>query len=99
MTLRELSDGEEFWAGNDPDDEIEMTMDENELLLDTTDEDDGTDDVEFYEELRFGCRPLSARRRIEISREERWLKSALADFEEYYGIEDFDDHYVERSSY
>lgn len=99
MTLRDQSDGEEFWADNDLDDGFEMTMDDDEILLDTTALDEGDDNEEPFEEEEISLRPLSALRRIEIAREDRWLRSALADFDEYYGTEDFDDRYGSWSSH
>lgn len=99
MTLRDHSDGEEFWADNDLDDGFEMTMDDDEILLDTTALDEGDDNEEPFEAVEISLRPLSALRRIEIAREDRWLRSALADFDEYYGTEDFDDRYGLRSSH
>ena len=55
-------------------------------------EEEGEGDEDF-EALDFTNRykNFSAKRRIEIAREDKWLQSAMADFEDFDSIGDYDD--------
>lgn len=100
MATREDAQPESTWRDDDQDDQSEMEMemdDDSELYLDDMESDD--DDLEIDVEddevdsrltrLVDRYQAFSARRRIEIAREDKWLKSVMADFDDY---ESFEDH-------
>lgn len=106
MTPRTDPD-DEPWDDDDPDGDLDEDMEYDEFpedLIDLDDEDEDEDDEEEEEEeeeLRFDSRGaakhLTARQRIEIAREDRWLKSMMADFDDIDDIdriEGFSDCYV-----
>ena len=75
---------------------------EDEYLDDTF----GLLEEEEEEELESGSspfsKPMTPRQRVELAREERWLRSMTADFEdidEFERIESFGDYYVDRFSH
>ena len=79
MTTRNDVNRIEF---EDATDEFEIEeMDEEEIYFDH----DDVEPDEEYEALDFTSRyqHFSARRRIEIAREDKWLQSAMADFEDF----------------
>ena len=85
----------EFWIGVPPDEFGDLDMDENDIGLSSTmDLDD-----EVFNDCGETFRTYTARQRIEIAREDKWLESAMADFDDYYEIEDFDDYYAVRFSH
>ena len=94
---------EEPWEDDDPDGYMDEDMEYDEYpedLIELDDEDEDEEEEE-EEELDFesmgGGKSLTARQRIEIAREDRWLKSMMVDFEdidEFDRIEGFSDCYV-----
>ena len=66
---------------DDESDEFELEeMDDEELYFDDEDElDEAYDALDFTSRYRH----FSARRRIEIAREDKWLQSVMADFEDF----------------
>ena len=88
---------DEVWPGTDAGQIAEMEM-EDEYL-------DDTFGLIEEEELDAGfstlSKPMTPRQRVELAREERWLRSMTADFEdidEFERIESFGDYYVDRFS-
>jgi hypothetical protein len=81
------------WVDDDPED-LEMNIDDTDLELDGIDPDLLVEEEEEEEELVFdsadGYRSMTARQRVEIERENRWLRFETADFDEYDWNEDLD---------
>ena len=100
MAAREDADPVSTWLDDDQDDLTEMEMemdDDSDLYLDDdmeSDDDDLEIDVDDDEvdsrltRLVDRYQAFSARRRIEIAREDKWLKSVMADFDDYDSFED-----------
>lgn len=86
----------EDWDDDESDDPSEMDMDD-ELYFDDLDGEEEEAELNFDASKRY--KSFSARRRIEIAREDKWLKSVMADFDDFDGIEDFSDNYAEEFSY
>lgn len=77
------------WADDDPDFPEDQELDDNEFpeeILEPGDEDELDFDAE---DLTIADKFFSARQRVEIAREERWLRSVMADFDDYDEIENF----------
>jgi len=78
--------------------DLELAMDDDNYFVD--DEDPGLEDES---ELEFEVEDLphsyTARQRIEMALEDKWLKSAMADFDDIDGLEDFADRQVAGFSY
>lgn len=87
------------WDEEDDDEDLaDLDMEDGDLYFEDIESDDDDDDGDFYESSdRY--KSFSARRRIEIAREDKWLKSAMADFDDFDGIEDLGDHFAEELSY
>lgn len=84
-----------YSIGDFPDVFGELDMDDGENLIGSefdSDETNSSGPVGTY-------RTYSARQRIEIAREGKWLKSALSDFDAYHEIEDIDDFYSVKFSH
>lgn len=83
----DYSDGEfPEWLGD-------MDMDDIDSYIDRESETDSEQFGEYGE----SCRTYTARQRIEIGGESRWLKSVTSDFETYDDeTVDFDDYYAVR---
>jgi hypothetical protein len=90
------TDVDDFDLDDDSDDYTDLEMDDDEDIF-FDDEADG----EEFEALDFTnrYRNFSARRRIEIAREDKWLQSVMADFEDFDSIGDPDDQQDWRSAY
>lgn len=99
MTTRH--DVEDLDFEDDSDEFEDLEMDEDEDIFFDDEGDDEDDDDEAYEALDFTSRykNFSARRRIEIAREDKWLQSAMADFEDFDFIGDVDDRPDWNSAY
>ena len=87
MTTRHDVDDLDLEDDSDEFADLEME-DDDEIYFD----DDNVGD-EDYEALDFSnrYRNFSARRRIEIAREDKWLQSVMADFEDFDFIGDSDE--------
>ena len=87
MTTRTY-DEDEIWVDDDLDETVEDEM-EDEVFFDDCLEPDSEDELSF----EFDSRPKSftARQRIEMAREEKWLQENMADFD-FELFEDFGDH-------
>jgi len=89
----------------DPEDSTWIADDPVECLDPDMDDDifpDEFDDNEDEVELDFDAEPrpkyFTPRQRIEMVREEQWLQSVVADFEDFERFEGFDDAYVSELS-
>jgi len=83
---------------DDATDEFEIIeMDDEEIFFDEYDvePDEECDVLDFTGRYRH----FSARRRIEIAREDKWLQSVMADFEDFDLIGDSDDRSGWKSAY
>ena len=85
----------EFWIGEPPGEFGDLDMDEDEIGVDS---DMDLDDTIFNDRGET-FRTYTARQRIEIAREDKWLESAMSDFDDYYEIEDFEDYYAAKFSH
>lgn len=85
-----------------PVDDLEDCMDED-MEDDTFLDDFDQPDIGDERDLDFDTPPqpkfLTAKQRVEVLREEQWLKSLTADFECWDDIEGFSDCYVEELSH
>lgn len=91
MDPRTQADDE--WVDEDPD-----FLEDEELEDDDFPEDilapDDEEALDFDDdEPTVSSKSFTARQRVEIAREERWLRDIMADFDEYDVIEDFADEY------
>ena len=93
MAVETVSEEHGFWMGNDPDEEMDLDLDE--YAEDPSILEDNVDPAFDFAE-RFANRNFSALRRIEIRGEDRWLRSAIADFEDF---DDFGEIYSGGFSY
>jgi len=100
MTPR-MDPDDEPWDEDDPDGFLDDDMEYDDFAEDDIELDEVDEDEEEEEELSLdsanSLKSLSARQRIEMAREERWLKSMMADIEdidEFERIEGFSDCYV-----
>lgn len=73
------------WQQDDPEDLLGFDMDDDELFF---------DDDAIEEELPEIAEDVPSWRRIEIAREGRFLKEAMADFEDYDEFEDYRREYT-----
>jgi hypothetical protein len=81
----------EPWQEDDPEDPLGFDMDdEEELFFDEEEMDEGL--LELSEDI-------PSWRRIEMAREDRFLKEAMADFEDYDEFEDFRHEYTAEFSH
>ena len=69
------------WQEDDPEDPLGFDMDDDEELF--------FDDDEIDEDILEMSEDIPSWRRIEMAREDRFLKEAMADFEDYDEFEDF----------
>ena len=80
------------WVDDDPE-ALEMNIDDSDLELDGI-EPELLEEEEEEEEIVFDStndyRSMTARQRVEIERENRWLRFETADFDEYDWTEDLD---------
>jgi hypothetical protein len=104
MATRTDDQSGDAWMTDTSEELDEMDMDESELFFDDLDVEE--DDEEEEEGERFTgsvdkYRSFSARRRIEIAREDRMLRCIIDDFDDidFDRIENLDDVQVERFSY
>ena len=106
MAAREDTQFDTTRVDDEPDDlleyEMELDMDDEEIYFDGL-EPEETEEAEDAEDGNSNganrYRSFTARRRIEIAREEKWLKSLMADFEDYDSIESLTGHEAERVSF
>jgi len=70
----------EQWQQDDPEDPLGFDMDDDELFL---------DDDKIDEEAIELSTDVPSWRRIEMAREDRFLREAMADFEDYDEFEDY----------
>jgi len=96
MISRDDTPDPDDWDQDDTDDLTDVEMDDEELFFDDIDDEDDKE-LDFESDDRY--KSFSARRRIEIANEDKWLKSAMADFDDFEQIEGFGDGYVEEFSY
>ncbi len=92
MSTRDDLEANLDWSGEEPEDELESDMemdDDGDYFLDDAEEDE-SDDEETVSLTESPYLEFSARRRIEIAREDKSLKSLLADFDDYDNFESFD---------
>ena len=73
------------WQQDDPEDLLGFDMDDDELFF---------DDDAIEEELPEIAEDVPSWRRIEMAREDRFLKEAMADFEDYDEFEDYRREYT-----
>ena len=85
----------EFWIGEPPGEFGDLDMDEDEIGVDA----DMDFDDAIFDDRGETLRTYTARQRIEIAREDKWLESAMSDFDDYYEIEDFEDYYAAKFSH
>jgi hypothetical protein len=78
------------WQQDDPEDLLGFDMDDDELFF---------DDDAIEEELPEMAEDIPSWRRIEMAREDRFLKEAMADFEDYDEFEDYWCEYTAESSH
>lgn len=81
----------------DSDDLTDIDMYDDDLYLD--DADDADDESEQWDSLAEKHLAFSARRRIEIAREDKLLMSELADFDDFGGFENPRGHHHAGLSY
>lgn len=86
----------EAWDEDDSEDLMELEMDEDELFFDDIGSDDDTGE---FTDASDRYKSFSARRRIEIAREDKWLKSVMADFDDLDRLDDFDGQFAGGPSY
>ena len=79
----------EFWIGEFPGEFADLDRDADEIGVDS---DLDLNDAIFIDRGET-FRLYTGRQQIEIAREDKWLGSAMSDFDDYYEIEDFDDYY------
>jgi hypothetical protein len=81
------------WADDGPEFSWDNDVDDDTLLLDDFDEDDIATDDEIVAECGRADQlsSLAPWRRIEIAREDKYLQSLLADFDQYDNFEYFGD--------
>jgi hypothetical protein len=86
MATRNEKKPREPWLDEESENLLELDMDDSDLFLDDLDVDE---DEEEFDQAADKYRSFSARRRIEIAREDRLLKSLMSDFDdfEFDGIE------------
>lgn len=84
------------WVTNDPADYLELEMDDDIFPDDFDTSDDGLE-LDFEREPRPTF--FTPRQRIEMIREEQWLKDLVADFEDFDRIDGFGDEYVAELSH
>jgi len=101
MATHDDTPGPEDWEDDEDDDLTDYEdMDESDLYFDDIEsDDDEEEDEDFDDEPSDRYKSFSARRRIEIAREDKWLKSVMADFDDYEGLDDLGDRYTEEYSY
>jgi hypothetical protein len=84
------------WIDDDPVDCLDPDMDDDIFPEDF-------DDTDEEVELDFDAEPrpkyFTPRQRIEMVREEQWLQSLVADFEDFDQFESFDNTYVSELSH
>jgi hypothetical protein len=88
------SPDEDAWIEDDPDDYMETDMEDEDFADDFDDLDEET---ELDLEAESHPKKFSARQRIEMVREQQWLKSMMedfGDFDEYDKFEDTADDYL-----
>lgn len=73
------------WQHDEPEDPLGFDMDDDELFF---------DDDEVDEELLDLSEDIPSWRRIEMAREDRFLKEAMADLEDYDEFEDYRREYT-----
>ncbi len=73
------------WVDDDSDDLTDIDMYDDDLYMD--DADVAEDESEKWESLTKKHLAFSARRRIEIAREDKLLMSELSDFDDFGGFE------------
>jgi hypothetical protein len=77
----------EPWGDDRPDPSWDTDLDDNELLLDEFSDDEIVNETGHVDRLN----DLAPWRLIEIARENKYLRSAIADFDEYDELEYFGD--------
>lgn len=86
MAVRDDVQGQDFWVDDDPGDIMEMEEEEESCFEDFEEE----GDQDAFIDVTDRYQAFSARRRIEIVREDKWLRSLMADFDDYDDLEDAD---------
>ena len=76
----------EQWQQDDPEDPLGFDMDDDDDLF--------FEDDEIDENILELSEDIPSWRRIEMAREDRYLKEAMADFEDYDEFEDFRREYT-----
>ena len=71
------------WQQDDSEDPFGFDMDDEELFFD-----DDDNDNEVVEDIAVAAEVIPSWRRIEMTREDRFLREAMADFEDYDEFED-----------
>lgn len=79
------------WIGDDPFDNLGTDMDKD-LVIDEFDAPDGERELDF--DMQPSPKNFTARQRIEIAREERWLHLRVADFEDIDRIDSYGETYL-----
>ena len=79
-----------YSAGAFPDGFRDSNMDGDEIYLNPETDIDDT----VFNGRGETYRTFTARQRIEIAREGKWLESTMSDFDDYTDIEGFDDDYA-----
>jgi len=78
--------------------DTEMEIDDDEYLFDESDVEEA-EETEEYEDSIDRYQQFSARRRIEIASENRWLKSLMEDFDDYDSLENLSNNEFREFSY
>lgn len=92
------NDVEDFDLDDDPEEYADLEMDDDIYF---EEEEEDSEDEDDYESLDFSnrYRNFSARRRIEIAREDKWLQSVVADFDDFDYIGDLEGEPDWKSAY
>jgi hypothetical protein len=102
MTTRKFEYADMPQVDDDLDDltelDTEMEIDDDEYLFDESDAEE-TEETEEYKDSIDRYRQFSARRRIEIASENRWLKSLMEDFDDYDSLENLSNNEFRGLSY
>jgi len=88
------TNAETLWADDESDDLLDDEMENDELVFDDFVDEEDEIEVEVDDSLSAAALELRNRtpswRLIEMAREDKYLKSVIADFDEYDQIEYFD---------
>ena len=89
------TDGEDdSWLDEDAEDSDDYLEDdmEDDVFSEEFDGPEDEDELDFDPEWR--PKTFTARQRIEMAREEKWLQSLVADFDDFDRLDGFNDEYV-----